>query len=214
MAEGTSGVCPESRTIDSRSLTAEFDEHESVFHALREQCLEDIYRFAVAVGETISRGHQVLFCGNGGSAAQSQHLAAELVGRFQGERTPLPALALSSNTSVLTAIANDYGYSHVFQRQVQALGRPKDLLIGISTSGHSENVLRAVDQARELGLTTAGLTGRDGGRLASRVDYCVKVPSDSTARIQDAHGFIGHLVCRLVEQEFILRHSSGRAETP
>jgi len=143
---------------------------------------------------------KLMFCGNGGSAADSQHLAAEFTGRFSIDRKPLPALALSTDSSALTCIGNDYSFHDVFCRQVLALGKEGDCLIGISTSGNSENVLRAFVAAKELGIKTIGLLGRDGGKLAALSDVAIVVPSDVTARIQEAHILIGHTICGGVEQ--------------
>jgi len=150
--------------------------------------------------DSIEGGNKLLLFGNGGSAADAQHIAAEFVGRFACERRALPALALSVNTSCVTAIGNDYGFDLVFSRQVEALGRPGDVAIGISTSGNSQNVLRALSVAKEFGLHTVGLVGRGGGKLKSQVDYCLCVPSDETPRIQECHILIGHIVSELVEQ--------------
>lgn len=141
-----------------------------------------------------------MFCGNGGSAADSQHLAAEFTGRFIKDRRPLPGLALSTDTSALTCIGNDYHFNDIFLRQIQALGKEGDCLIGISTSGNSENILRAFIAAKELGIKTIGLLGRDGGKLACLSDIAIIVPSDVTARIQEAHILIGHTICGGVEQ--------------
>ena len=148
-------------------------------------------------------GRKVLVCGNGGSAADSQHFAAELVGRFTRERRAWPALALTTDSSVLTAIGNDHGFDHVFARQVEAHGQPGDVLVGISTSGGSPNVLAAVETARSRGLVTIGLTGRDGGALGRAVDVHLNVPSPSTARTQEVHSTILHVLCDLVEQELV-----------
>lgn len=150
---------------------------------------------------TLLTGGKILFCGNGGSAADSQHLAAELTGRFIKDRRPLAAIALSTDCSALTCIGNDYSFDEVFARQVVALGRAGDLLIGISTSGNSDNVIRAVEEAHILGMTTIGLLGRDGGRLFSRCHHSIVVPSAVTARIQECHILIGHTLCGLIEQE-------------
>ena len=160
---------------------------------------------AAAFADTIERGGTVLLCGNGGSAADAQHLAAELTGRFVHDRRALPGIALTTDSSALTAIANDYGYEHVFERQVRALGRPGDLLVAISTSGRSASVLRAVEAAREGGLRTLGLTGGDGGDLASAADLAVVVPATATARIQEAHITVGHIACEVVEQRLFDR---------
>ena len=149
----------------------------------------------------LDQGHRLLLFGNGGSAADAQHLAAELVGRFLGGRRPLPASALTTDTSALTAIANDYGYDEVFARQVRALGRAGDVAIAISTSGKSPNVLRAVEAARSLGLRTIGLTGGDGGTLAGIVDVSLRVSASTlSCRIQETHILIGHVLCELVER--------------
>lgn len=149
----------------------------------------------------IKRNGKVMFCGNGGSAADSQHLAAEFTGRFINDRRPLPGLALTTDSSALTCISNDYSFNEVFLRQVQALGRNGDCLIGISTSGNSENVLRAFNASKDLGIKTIGLLGSDGGKIASVSDVAIVVPSNVTARIQEAHLLIGHTICGGVEQE-------------
>jgi D-sedoheptulose 7-phosphate isomerase len=148
---------------------------------------------------SIEAGGKLILFGNGGSAGDAQHIAAEFVGRFAMERRALPALALTVNTSCLTAIANDYGYEQLFARQMEALGRPGDMAFGISTSGNSLNVLRGLEQARALGLYTAALTGGSGGTLKPAVDHCICVPSANTARIQECHILIGHIIAELVE---------------
>ena len=150
--------------------------------------------------ETISSGGKILLCGNGGSASDCQHIAAELTGRFLKERRPLPAIALTTDTSALTAIANDYGYAQVFSRQLEALANPCDTLIAISTSGNSENVIGAVNLAKSKALRVIGLLGRDGGRLKELCDISIVVPSDSTPRIQEAHILIGHTICEGIEK--------------
>jgi D-sedoheptulose 7-phosphate isomerase len=150
---------------------------------------------------TLQSGNKLLFCGNGGSAADSQHLAAELTGRFIQDRKPLAALALSTDTSALTCIANDYSFDEVFARQVQGLGRAGDLLVAISTSGNSRNVIRAVEESRALEMKVIGLLGRDGGGLRSMCDLAIVVPSPVTARIQEAHILIGHTLCGMIEQQ-------------
>jgi D-sedoheptulose 7-phosphate isomerase len=153
------------------------------------------------VADTLAGGHKLLLLGNGGSAADAQHLAAELVGRFQRERRPLPAIALTTDTSALTAIANDYGYEEVFARQVRALGAPGDTVLAISTSGRSPSVLRAVEAARSGGLATIGLTGGTGGDLAGMVDVCLRVSASThSARIQETHILVGHVICELVDR--------------
>ena len=147
-------------------------------------------------------GGTVFWCGNGGSAADCQHMAAELVGRFKRERRPLSSQALTTDSSALTAIANDFGYAEVFSRQLEARGRPGDVLVAISTSGRSENVRRAVTQARLMGITTIALLGGDGGPLRSECDLSLVVPSRDTARIQEIHLMLEHILCDLVDQRF------------
>lgn len=143
---------------------------------------------------------KVLLCGNGGSAADAQHLSAELSGRFRKDRPPLFAEALHVNTSFVTAVANDYSYDEVFARMVRAMGRSGDVLLAFSTSGHSPNILRAVEEAKEQKMTTVGFTGRDGGRLGAMCDIELRIPSDDTARIQEGHMLVGHTICELVEK--------------
>ncbi len=148
------------------------------------------------------KGGKLLLMGNGGSAADAQHIAAEFVGRYKKERRPVAALALTVDTSILTCVGNDYGYENVFSRQVEALAKKEDVVIGISTSGNSENVIRGVEKAREIGAKTIGLLGRQGGKLKDKVDLAIVVPSDNTARIQEAHITIGHIICEILDGEF------------
>jgi D-sedoheptulose 7-phosphate isomerase len=152
------------------------------------------------IADTLRGGGKVLVFGNGGSASDAQHLAAELVGRYAKDRPAWPAIALTTDTSILTAVANDLGYDAVFRRQVEALGRPGDVAIGISTSGRSPNVLAAIDKAREMGLVTVAMTGEGGGRLAGRVEHLIAVPHPSTPRVQEVHGLVIHLLCQIVEE--------------
>jgi D-sedoheptulose 7-phosphate isomerase len=160
----------------------------------------EVTRAAQIIIEALGAGGKVLLCGNGGSAADAQHFAAELVGRFETERRPLPAVALATNTSNLTAIGNDYGFDEVFARQVRALGDGGDVLVAISTSGNSPNVLAAVAAARERGMKVVALAGRDGGRLAPLADAAVVVPAARTCRIQEGHITCIHVICRLVDE--------------
>lgn len=161
----------------------------------------DIALAAAAIVKSIRSGGKVVIFGNGGSAADSQHIAAELVGRFKKERNALPAIALTTDTSIITALANDYGYDVVFSRQVEALGRKGDIAIAISTSGKSKNIIEAVKVAKRLGLTTIALTGASGGDLKRTCDISISVPSEDTPRIQESHCLIGHIICELVEEE-------------
>jgi D-sedoheptulose 7-phosphate isomerase len=164
------------------------------------ECLPSLTAAADALISAYSTGHKALFFGNGGSAADAQHLAAEFVGRYLRERDPMPALALSANSSAVTAIGNDYGYDEVFARQLQALAAPGDVAVAISTSGNSLNVIEGVIRARRLGLFTIGLTGASGGRLLGLVDVLIAVPSQETPRIQECHILAGHALCDAVEQ--------------
>lgn len=159
-----------------------------------------VARVSERLVDTFSKGNKVLLFGNGGSAADAQHIAAEFVGRFAFDRPALPALALSVNTSCVTAIGNDYGFDLVFSRQIEALARPGDLAIGISTSGNSSNVLHGLSTARRMGLCTAAMAGCTGGKLKNVVDYCICAPSNDTPRIQECHILIGHIISELVEE--------------
>jgi D-sedoheptulose 7-phosphate isomerase len=159
---------------------------------------------ASTIAQCLAHGGKLLLCGNGGSAADCQHIAAELTGRFVHERPPLAAIALTTDSSALTCIGNDYGFEEVFARQVGALARSDDVLLAISTSGHSPNLLRAIDAARAAGAHTIALSGRDGGALAETADQAIVVPGETTATIQEAHIFIGHALCALVEHELEL----------
>ncbi|MCW7536284.1 D-sedoheptulose 7-phosphate isomerase [Aquabacterium sp. A7-Y] len=165
------------------------------------QSLDEVVgRAGVLAARTLGAGGRLFFCGNGGSAADSQHMASELTGRFVKERKPLAAVALTTDTSALTSIGNDYAFEEVFARQLAGLARAGDCLVGISTSGHSKNVVRAVATARELGVHTIGLLGRDGGQLKDMCDVAIVVPSQVTARIQETHILIGHTLCGLIEE--------------
>jgi len=147
----------------------------------------------------LKNGNKLLLAGNGGSASDAQHIAAELVGRYEQDRKGLPALALTTNTSELTAISNDYGYDHVFQRQVQALAHSGDVFFGLSTSGNSANVVNAIEQCKQQGVITVAMTGDSGGKMKSMCDYCINVPSVNTARIQEVHITVGHIICKAIE---------------
>ena len=164
-------------------------------------CSAAILEAANVITSCLRAKGKLLFFGNGGSAADAQHLAAEFVGRFVRERAGLPAIALTTDSSILTAVGNDYGFDRVFSRQVQTLGRPGDVAIAISTSGNSQNVLEAVQAARNGNLKVIGLSGKDGGLLAKEADLAITIPSTSTARIQECHIAVGHLLCELVEED-------------
>jgi len=188
--------------VEDRALSLPFaqqlSQHRDLFARL-DALAPDVERAARCLSDALRGGGKLMFCGNGGSAADSQHLASEFTGRFINDRRPLAALALSTDSSALTCIANDYAFDQVFERQLRALGRKGDVLVAISTSGRSANVLRAVQAAREAGIAVIGLLGRDGGTLKPLCDVALVVPSDTTARIQEAHIFIGHTLCAMVE---------------
>lgn len=162
--------------------------------------LQTIEAVVEKITTAFKNGHKVLFCGNGGSAADAQHLAAEFSGRFYNDRDPLPSEALHCNTSYITAVANDYGYDVVYSRIVKGTGKKGDILIGLSTSGNSVNITNALQTAREIGMITVGFTGEGGGKMKNLCDYLVNVPSNDTPRIQESHITIGHIMCQLVEE--------------
>jgi D-sedoheptulose 7-phosphate isomerase len=181
------------------AIEAMWEEHLRVATAVR-SLATDVDREVTTVARSMTAGGALLVCGNGGSAADAQHIAAELTGRFFRDRRPLPALALHGNTSSLTAIGNDYGYDEVFAREVAAHGREGDVLLAISTSGNSRNIVRAIEAAREQRMTVIGLTGANGGKMHDLCDICLHVPSSSTPRIQECHILIGHTICELLER--------------
>ncbi len=164
---------------------------------------DDLERASKIVVRTLKKGNKILLCGNGGSAADAQHIAAELTGRYKTERKALAGIALTTDTSALTAIGNDYGYDRVFDRQVEALAREGDLLIGISTSGNSANIISALKLAKEIGCSTIGLSGKGGGAMSEVCDINLIVPSDNTPRIQEIHILLGHTMCHIVDEAFL-----------
>jgi D-sedoheptulose 7-phosphate isomerase len=178
-------------------------EHVSVMNAVASSLVDQITAMADLVLDALKNGKKVLLIGNGGSAADAQHIAAELIGRFKVDRKALPAIALTTDTSILTAVGNDYSFDDVFSRQVAALANEGDIVIGISTSGNSPNVLNAIKAAKETRCKTIGMTGKDGGELARLADLSLIVPSQETPRIQEAHITVGHIICSLVEQSFL-----------
>jgi D-sedoheptulose 7-phosphate isomerase len=180
----------------------ELKDHRQLIQKVIELLEGDIEKGCEMITSVIKNEHKVLLAGNGGSAADAQHIAAELSGRFVKERKALPGIALTVDTSALTAIANDYGYNHVFSRQVEALAQPGDLFIGISTSGNSQGILNAFDAAKKAGCKTLGLSGRDGGKMNGICDLNIVVPSQVTARIQEMHILIGHILCKAVDDLF------------
>jgi len=179
---------------------AELDEHEAVVAATR-ALKADFIRLAEVCEAAVNAGNKLVFFGNGGSAGDAQHLATELAARYVTDRAAIAAMALTTDSSLLTAIGNDMGFEHLFSRQIEAIGRPGDVAIGISTSGKSPNVIKALEQARAMGLVAAGLTGRDGGAMAGLADPVLIVPSQITARIQEMHITLGQMLCGAIEIE-------------
>jgi len=182
----------------------EFDEHGEALAATRAQLLEPFSRLVELAAASVRGGGKILFFGNGGSAADAQHLATEMTIRYVSDRAPIAAIALTTDSSALTAGGNDLGFDEIFARQVEALGRPGDLAIGISTSGQSENVIRALIKAREIGITAAGFGGKGGGRMIEYTDPYLVVPSSTTSRIQEMHITLGHMLCGALEKELEL----------
>jgi len=183
-------------------IDGEFAEHAGIVEATRQAVRAPLTQLAEACIASLEAGGKILFCGNGGSAADAQHLATELVVRYKLNRRALGAIALTTDTSALTAGANDFSFDEVFSRQVEALGRPGDVLIGISTSGNSPNVLKALEAARAIGMVPAGFSGRDGGKMVGLSEPLLIVPNTVTARIQEMHILIGHQLCDIVERAF------------
>ena len=190
-------------SIMLRQLVANsFMHHQETVTALMSK-IPLITDLGIKMYDTIARGNKILICGNGGSAADAQHIAAEIVGRFMKERAALPCIALTTDSSILTAVANDYGFDHIFSRQVYALASSGDLVVGISTSGNSKNVVNAILSANHRGCCTAALTGKSGGSLVSCSDLCIQVPSANTATIQECHILIGHVLCSIIDELYL-----------
>jgi len=179
-------------------LNNEFVKISENFIKLQELSPE-IARMAEACIDALNNGNKIMFCGNGGSASDAQHLAAELVGRYKINRHAMNAIALTTDTSILTAVGNDYGYDTIFERQVQGLGKAGDILVGLSTSGNSKNVVKAFELAKEMGIKTAAFTSSSGGKLKMMADFKIAVPSDTTNNIQEMHIAVGHLLCEIIE---------------
>ena len=179
-----------------------FQESISVKEKTLEENLDKIQQVVKMLIAAFDDGKKILIFGNGGSAADSQHIAAEFIGRFRKERQSLPTIALSTDTSILTALANDYDFEIIFSRQIEGLGQRGDVALGISTSGNSKNVVKGIQAAKAKGMKTISLTGQGGGRLAEISDVCIAVPSKVTARIQESHMTIAHVICELVEEKF------------
>jgi D-sedoheptulose 7-phosphate isomerase len=184
-------------------IQKEIQESIKLKNRVKDELSGKIVEVAHALAECIKKGGKILLCGNGGSASDAQHLAGELVVRLSSDytRSALPAITLSSNDYVLTACANDFGFEQVFSRQIEALGKPEDLLVCISTSGNSPNLIKAAEKSKEKKMKTVGLLGRDGGKLKGLSDFSIIVPSENTARIQEIHIFVCHMLCELIEKE-------------
>jgi len=187
----------------NKIIASEFESHFETIKAVMETMEQEVEKASIMAVEVLKRGNKILLCGNGGSAADAQHISAELTGRYKTERRGLPAIALTTDTSALTAIGNDYGYDRVFDRQVEALANKGDLLIGISTSGNSANIVSALKLAKELGCSTLGFSGRDGGKMNEVCDINLVVPSNNTPRIQEMHILFGHTICHIIDEAFI-----------
>ncbi len=187
--------------IVKQTIKDEFSSHLETINKVIETMEESLVQASQLAVETLKNGNKILLCGNGGSAADAQHIAAELTGRYKTERRGLPGIALTTDTSALTAIGNDYGYDRVFDRQVEALANKGDLIIGISTSGNSKNIVSALKLGRELGCKTLGLSGRDGGAMNEVCDINLIVPSNNTPRIQEMHILFGHTICQIIDNE-------------
>ena len=170
------------------------------------EMIDTLRKIAEVTAQALKNGNKVLFCGNGGSAADAQHIAAELSGRFYSDREPLPAEALHVNSSYLTAVANDYSFDVVYSRMVKGIGKKGDVLFGISTSGNSKNIILAVEEGKKVGMITVGLTGETGGKMRDLCNYIVKVPSTDTPRIQESHIMIGHIICLLIEEQLFSKN--------
>lgn len=175
------------------------EEHRALLARLDAECQTEIEAIAQAFKSCLQQGGTIFWCGNGGSASDAEHLCAELVGRFQADRKALSSYALSSNTSTITSIANDFGFEFVFSRQIEGLAKPADVLVCITTSGNSGNILAAANTAKKLGVTVIGLLGNDGGKVLNQCDLSIVIPHNNTARIQEMHITIGHIVCQIVE---------------
>ena len=184
------------------AINEEFSSHLEVINKVINTMEIDIEKASVIIVDALKNGNKILLCGNGGSAADAQHIAAELTGRYKTERRGLPGIALTTDTSALTAIGNDYGYDRVFDRQVESLATKGDVIIGISTSGNSKNVISALKLGREMGCKTVGLTGRDGGSMNEVCDINLIVPSENTPRIQEMHILFGHTICQIIDNNF------------
>lgn len=184
------------------TILFELESHSEVIGKVIDSLQDDIEKVCIVSLETIKEGNKIILMGNGGSAADAQHIAAEFTGRYKVERKGLPAIALTTDTSALTAIGNDYGYKHVFDRQVEAIAKHGDLLIGISSTGNSENVIEAFKKGKEIGCKSIGLSGKGGGLFNKYCDFNLVVPSQNTPRVQEMHILIGHIICQIIDNSY------------
>ena len=187
----------------NKIIQAHFDESIAAKQAAKDALIPELMSAGVLIADSLRTGHKILSCGNGGSAGDAQHFSSELLNRFEMERPPLPAIALTTDSSTLTAIGNDYSYDDIFSKQIKALGQKGDVLLAISTSGNSANVIRAIDAAQDRGMFVVALTGRDGGEMAAALidsDIEIRVPSERTARIQEVHLLVIHCLCDLIDR--------------
>ncbi len=192
-------------SINKESIVNSFIELSNILDLVKEDkdFLNEIGKIVSTIVESLKKGNKILFMGNGGSAGDSQHMAAEFICRFIKDRDSIPGLALTTDTSVLTAISNDYGYEKIFSRQIEGLGKKFDTIVAFSTSGNSKNIILGLQKARKLGLNTIGLTGQSGGEMSKYCDHILKVPSLETPRIQELHILIGHIICEATEKTFL-----------
>jgi len=186
-------------------ISSHIQEHKKVLNSFNDEMIEKIEDVTNILVDALSNGNTIFWCGNGGSAGDSQHLAAELIGRFKLDRKPLKSIALTTDTSAITCISNDYSYDKIFERQIEGLGEEGDVLIGISTSGNSLNIVNALKKSNDLGVKSIGLLGKDGGLAKNVANYSIIVESDSTARIQEMHIMIGQIFCDLIEHGLSLK---------
>ena len=184
------------------TISQEFKSHLETINKVIDNMEDDIEKASIIIVNALKNGNKILLCGNGGSAADAQHIAAELTGRYKSERRGLPGIALTTDTSALTAIGNDYGYDRVFDRQVESLANSGDVIIGISTSGNSNNIINALKLGQKMKCKTIGFTGRDGGAMNEVCDINLIVPSDNTPRIQEMHILFGHTICQIIDNNF------------
>jgi len=193
---------PKEKSLIEKMIQAEFAAHKQTIERVMAELTLDVESGSKVLVDALKRSKKILICGNGGSAADAQHIAAELSGRYKSERKALAGIALTTDTSALTAIGNDYGFERVFDRQVEALAQDGDVLLALSTSGNSENIIHAINRAKELGCATIGLSGKDGGAMCQLCDINIIVPSSDTPRIQEMHILIGHIFCQAIDDAF------------